>query len=419
MKTGMKKDEVKEFFVTLLGALLFTPLKNLAFSRLKAVQNICFINLGAGLGDHLLFYPIIRVFRQQYPSAKITLITEPKFNGIKGLFPEINEVITLDLKNLSFKLLLSTLRKGHFDALLLNYDMCVPTWILSLAIGFSGIPIRIGCNHNGLRQKVLTKSVPNMIRNTEMYVTDGFYLLAEAFFTLVNRSVEPDLMSLLHQQISPQALTEAVKVLSAHGEGSSKPKIIIHPGTSKESKAANWTKSWPPAYWKQLITQLLAQYARGELYLVGGPDDEKEIAAIDAQLTSLPEHQKTRFINLYGKIGSIECLAALMSLCDVFIGCDSFAMHLALSVGCPLVAIFSLTNEKRFLPLSNPKCLVATREDLSCRPCMYITRTESCDEPICLNVPVETVLEKIKIHLQAYSNTSKPYSQHKPEPVGS
>jgi ADP-heptose:LPS heptosyltransferase len=387
--------------IRLLDTLVLAPMRRHAFSRFKEVRRICFIHLG-GLGDYMLFSPIIKLFRKEYPNARITLITASNYRVVSDLFPEIDEVKIIDSKRYRFFSLLSILRQGCYDALLINYEFQIPAYLLSMAVAFSGIPIRVGCARNTLREKVLTTSVRNMIDNRELYLMDVFYFLAEAFFKTVERPVQANLMELFKYAVSSDARQQALDLCSEYECHAVNPRIVIHPGTSKSSKQQCWTKSWPVDSWYQLISQLTLRYTNMVIYLVGGPDDEEEIAAIESKLEAIPSGRRERVVNLYGNIPSIGGLAALMELSEVFIGCDSFAMHLALYVGTPLVAIFALTNEKRFLPLSE-KCLVAAREDLPCRPCLSITRTESCEDPVCLEVPVPVVLEKVEAQIKRYS----------------
>jgi heptosyltransferase-2 len=73
-----------------------------------------------------------------------------------------------------------------------------------------------------------------------------------------------------------------------------------------------------------------------------------------------------RAVNLAGQT-SIEDLPAYFSACDVFIGNDSGAMHVAAAVGVPVVAIFGSTDPDGTAPVTSRRTLV--RVAPSCSPC--------------------------------------------------
>ncbi len=43
-----------------------------------------------------------------------------------------------------------------------------------------------------------------------------------------------------------------------------------------------------------------------------------------------------------------------------------------------------------------PRVAVAAREDLACRPCLWDLRQASCEQPVCLEVPVNTVIDRLE-----------------------
>lgn len=398
---------MKDLTIRVLDTVLLTPLKQADFRHFKDVERICFINMG-GLGDYMLFSPMISLCRAQYPDARLTLLTAPNYAAVDELFPELDEVVILQSEQLRFGSLLSLLRQGQFDALIINHDFAIPSWALSMAIALSGIPIRVGCGRNGLREAVLTASIPDRSENLDAYLMDLFYEATGAFFNLAQKKLTPDLMAHYRYQNRLEEKAWLHTLLDGQHSADASPKIVIHPGSSKNSKTENWHKSWPVNSWQQLIKQLAQLHPQGVIYLTGGPEDAEEVAAIEQALERLPAESRRQVVNLYGQITTTSSLAELLSEADVFIGCDSFAMHLALFTNTPLVAIFALTNEKRFLPTGNPRCRAAVRMDLPCRPCYPITRYSSCDNPICQDVPVSTVLRHVQELLQQVTPSSRP-----------
>lgn len=60
-------------------------------------------------------------------------------------------------------------------------------------------------------------------------------------------------------------------------------------------------------------------------------------------------------------------LPALFSRCQLFLGNDSGAMHVAAALGLPVVAVFGSTDPEGTAPLTRQKILV--RHAVSCSPC--------------------------------------------------
>jgi heptosyltransferase-2 len=71
-------------------------------------------------------------------------------------------------------------------------------------------------------------------------------------------------------------------------------------------------------------------------------------------------------IDLTGKT-SINDLPALLSQCQLFIGNDSGAMHVAAAVGLPVVAVFGPTDPFGTAPVT-PHCSIV-QEKPYCSPC--------------------------------------------------
>jgi len=75
---------------------------------------------------------------------------------------------------------------------------------------------------------------------------------------------------------------------------------------------------------------------------------------------------KGRAISLVGKTSMRE-LAALFSVCSVFVGNDSGAMHVAAAAGLPVIGIFGPTDPEGTSPVTQQFTLI--REPVSCSPC--------------------------------------------------
>lgn len=355
-------------------------------------QRIGFLHLG-WLGDYLLFAPTIRAVRAVCPQAHITLFTAANYATVEALLPGVDTVIPIaQPRGQTVFSLWRLLRRQRLDALMINYEFDLPAAALSLALMASGIPLRVGTARNRLRALALHRPLPDQRHDSQTYLAQVFYRLALAFFEAFE--LPPPAQGIARFRHTPHACLPLPAGM-ALADGS--PRLLIHPGTSRRSRQENWGKSWPPAHWAELIRQFLARYPSGSVTLTGGPEDRQELLRIERALAAGPEFPGGRVANVYGRLTTAPALAALMQACDVFVGCDSFAMHLALYAAVPLVGIFGLTSERRFLPpiTPNSRHRAAVREDLACRPCLCITREEACSIPVCLDVPVSQVMAHI------------------------
>ena len=88
--------------------------------RPESLQKIAFINFG-GIGDEILFAPVIAEVKQYLPQAHTTLFLEDRSSAVKDLL-NVDQVIALDVQGQSrlrlFFQLWKTLRGQCFDAVI-------------------------------------------------------------------------------------------------------------------------------------------------------------------------------------------------------------------------------------------------------------------------------------------------------------
>jgi ADP-heptose:LPS heptosyltransferase len=105
--------------------------------------------------------------------------------------------------------------------------------------------------------------------------------------------------------------------------------------------ARETTRRWSAACFTQLIDRLVAQHDLGVVLLwspgtADNPmhpgDDDKA----DAILRAVNHRDKV----IPAPTTELQDLSAVLSLCDVFIGVDGGAMHMAAGIGMPMVALF-------------------------------------------------------------------------------
>jgi putative inorganic carbon (hco3(-)) transporter len=347
-------------------------------------MRIAFLNFG-GLGDEILFSPVIAHIKQAYPQAHVTLILEKRSQSIADLMPDVDvtQAVTqiTDRKALFWELLV-WLRRGQFNMVISSGSS---PFIAGL-LWASGIPVRVGFSTGKWTDKLLTHPA---LLNTQQYAGAMYTSLAEA---LLKKTLSP--LPLLRYQ-PEKVSTELIEWFQTHISQSTRKKVILHPGVSLLSIQKNILKSWPIEHWAQLIEQLAT--ADYEVILAGGPDDAHTIQTLTEQLNALPNQAMIkRHVHLaYGKTRNLHDLAWILQHGDLLVCVDSAPMHMAIALNTAIVAMFGPTDPYKLVPAATNRFVSITVNDLPCRPCLFDNRKTSCDNPLCLNIPVETVLNHV------------------------
>lgn len=327
---------------------------------MKPVKKILLINFG-GIGDEILFLPVVKSVKAKFPDAKITLCLEPRSKSIKDLTSDIDDLILTDIKS-SEKYL--ELLKFYFKALFGGFDIVVSSGsnkMIPILLFFTGIKTRIGYDCGGFTAKLLSKAVS---LNNKQFAGKMYHDLVKELTGVPYEN--PSISS----EKSPQ--TEGM--------------ILVHPGVSKMSLRKNIIKSYGNDKWAELVEMLLQ---RGEkVALAGGPDDDECIREI---LANLAGKDYSNLFNFYGKTKNLNDLAKLMKGAKTVICCDSAPMHLAMALDVKTIALFGPTDEKKLVP--EKENVFVVKNDCDCRPCLWDKRSESCDTKQCLEISNDKILK--------------------------
>lgn len=138
--------------------------------------------------------------------------------------------------------------------------------------------------------------------------------------------------------------------------------VVVHPGGGENPGQTLLAKRWPPARFAGLVARLGA-WSGARFVLVGGPGDREAARAV---LAALPAEvaqaggQTPFVLDAAGRLSFGET-AALVAGCDLYIGNDTGATHLAAAVGAPVLAVFGPTDPGRYGPLPGIGVAVAPR----------------------------------------------------------
>ncbi len=325
-------------------------------------KNILLINFG-GIGDEILFMPVIQSLRKTYPSSKITLCLEGRSSSFVKLTDLLDAHFCIDIKTKNKYI---EMLKLYFKALTGMYDLVIAAGgnpLISLLLFFTGIRTRVGYCTSGLSKKILTYPVK---LNKEQYASKMYFDLVKPITNSEYELPRIDIEELDKMQNS----------------------VLIHPGVSAMSVSKKIQKTITAEKWAKLIKKLCEKGKN--VYLAGGPDDTICIEKIREKLKNcdLPT-----FTDMFGKTKNIFDLVKLIKQSEVLICSDSAPMHIGVATNTKTIGIFGPTDDEKLLPKSEK--FIAVKNNADCRPCLWHKRQETCECLKCLDIDLNEILKLI------------------------
>lgn len=348
------------------------------------IKRIILLNFG-GIGDEILFFPVIQVLRECFPLSKIIMVVEPRSAEVvlRNFF--IDEVYEFDIKsNLTLADLtnfVSFIRNNFPDIIISSGSSNLIPFLLFL----SGAKIRIG--YKTSKWSFLHTNAVEL--NTNQYAS---FMYSDLLKGLGFKGKAP-IPNLFIPQI---ALEWACDLFESLGIPNDRNTLLIHPGVSKLSKQKGIIKSWDPKRWIELIKKLSKENLN--IVLAGSEDDKEDLEIIYKEVSDYVFY-------IYNKYKTITQLAAIIKISDLLLCVDSAPMHLAVALDKPLIALFGPTDEKKLLP-PNSFQFTAIKAEVDCRPCLWDIRKKCCEKKDCLNkIEVDNVYKSImsKIGLKTFN----------------
>jgi lipopolysaccharide heptosyltransferase II len=270
-------------------------------------------------GEFLLNIPAFRAIKGAFPQAELHVVVAPSVKDLAGCVPFIDKVLVRPSGPCPWWediALIGRLRREKYDAaVVLN-----PSRESHHLVFWSGIPIRVGYSRK--HHFLLTKTLDDKKHLGLRHEVDNNLDMVELLGASTNDKA-------LELNIPQEAKALVLKKFGIDGH---EPMIAVHPWTSDP------VKQWPLERFKELVDGL-ARDLHGKIVIVGKPE---------------PWHQSMTFgghniIDLRGRTTLVEA-AAVLSYCRSLVSCDSGPMHLAASVGTPVVALF-----RNDMPGKNPE----------------------------------------------------------------
>jgi heptosyltransferase-1 len=369
-------------------------LRSAEFSRILLIKP-------SALGDVVHTLPVLVKLRARYPRARIDWLITPENAEVVRYHPALSNVVLFARRDfskrgrrwrafLSFFDLLKQIRRAKYE-LVIDMHGQVRSAFFAL---ISGARVRIGFDRPIKRGLTVSaehdlKNIPSHgwrgareaswiaythripIPTLDVHAIDRYLWVAPLLGLDDN---PPDLA--IH--LSPQATDRVNRLLEEHGVPESKPLVVLVPGTIWETK--HWTIEGFAGVARQFLQDGFA------VALAGTRRDQQRCRQIAAAAAGT--------CDLSGKTTPAD-LAALIRRAEVAVTNDSGSMHVAVSLGKPMVSVFGPTNPVHIGPYERPESVV--RVDLPCSPCNYRRLSQCPFDHACMKqVTSEMVVERVR-----------------------
>jgi lipopolysaccharide heptosyltransferase II len=309
------------------------------------MDKVLFITL-SNIGDCILTLPVLDALRESMPSASITVLAGPRSKQVFEGNPAISKVIVFD-KRAPFK-----------EKAALFFALCGEHFKVVVDLKNSVFGVLIPAKYKTYPWVVAPVTLRHM-KDRHLFKIKGIMAaLGSSDYLHAPRN---------SLYISPQDEAFIEKTLQEHKVPKENKIAIISPGARSDTKRWQATKFFN-------VSSLLAEEFGFKAALVG---DEGDVPVASQLLAQAPAEA---LINLAGQT-TIGALAYLMKRAAIVVTNDSAVLHVAGYLNVPTVAVFGITNERKYGPWSDSRAVV--KRNIICRP---------CEEPQCRFKTLECIL---------------------------
>jgi heptosyltransferase I len=272
----------------------------------------------SALGDVVMVAAAVRALQHCLPNAAITWITSPLAYSLLGGMEGVKfEVVEKPRTLTDYRAFYRTFRSCRFDVVLamqanLRINLLYPALHAPIKIGFDRTRAREGqwlfCN----------RRIP--FRDTH---------LVDSFLSFVETLTGKPATAIWDLSVDESDLRWAREQLHTLP----KPWVAIHPHASKAER------NWLPGRYVEVVERAVSCGQCG-IVLTGGNSPAEQ-----ALCERLAQHAPSRTLNLNGKTTPRQ-LAALLSQVDVLLAPDTGAVHIARTMGTPVIGLYAVASPK-------------------------------------------------------------------------
>jgi len=316
-----------------------------------------------GIGDAVLFFPLLQALRREFPQARLEVLAERRNVGLFDTNDVVHRAYAYDRGY--GRELLAVLRN--------KYDVVIDTeqshFLSAIITYLTGAPVRCGFDTQG-RGGLFTHRVRY---SDQIYEVHSFLSLFRAL-TGKEQPFDPE------QRFFPIAEEHLAWARSLLGNGSAARLAVVLPGASTA------LKRWAPDRYRAEVRWLIEQGLR--VAIIGSALD------VEAAQQAIEGLDSSRVINLAGAT-NLPRTAAVIALADVYVSSDTGPLHIAYGVGTPTVHMFGSGILEKWAPAGSR--YRAVHKALPCSPCTRYGYTPPCPYGVeCMKqIAVDDVIPKL------------------------
>ena len=319
------------------------------------------------IGDMILTVPFLRNLRYAYPDAQIDLLVTPNSGEVIENCPYVDNFIYFDTSKMSKLQYVCKFRKEKYDKAYILKRSIESAYLCF----FSGIKQRIGFDTE-YRSIFLTKKVDYDRKKQE----------ALCFLDVLKADNIPVRDSYLENWINEENDKKIDSLFEKYNVKKDTNKAVVN------VTATNQGKVWDIENFAQII-EYLSNEKGFQVIFIGAPSDKNIYNSIkySSELNIKP-------LNLCGEVNLKDSLALLKRVNFIF-GNDSGNLHMASSVGTPVIGLYGPMPFEKWKAYGENNILI--KADLPCMPCALkrkCKKNKACMKAISVE-QVKSAIDKI------------------------
>jgi heptosyltransferase-2/heptosyltransferase-3 len=328
--------------------------------RILAVERVLRI------GDTLVTRPALAALREKYPDGEIAVVCGPSLAPLCEADRLVARVIVAAPGVRGF---LRAARECRRFGAANTYVFVPDRWSPYLA-RFAGAGRVVGYDYAARGGALTERRAPPPRANVPALLYDAAWPevhAAEIWLRLVDAEApRPERYPAFEPGAGPRE--RAAEFIRLAGGADERPLVILHPG------AANPSYLWRRELWLEVGRELAERGVR-RLFVTGGPDEREAAAAIAAEMGP----------------GRAVCAAglplletfALVAEADLVITLDTAPVHIAATMGTPVVALYGPGDATMWSPLGVPyRAIIGDSPCLGCKSPRCFQDRHYCMEAI-------------------------------------
>jgi heptosyltransferase-2 len=350
---------------------------------MKSLENLdpksIIVRMPNWLGDLVMATPVLADLRERYPRAEITVMCQDNVAPLLENDPAVDELFCVSrgkgfIRRIGERNIVAKLKSGTHDLGILLTNSFSSAW----RFWQGNVKHTLGYRADG-RSFLMTHPVSFSEKKKEQHLVITYKELLKPLGIPISETM-PRLV------VTDQEIKEAWELVKRFDIDPDCNIIGVNPGA-----AYGTAKCWIPERFTEVAKNIIESDPKNVVLFFGDRSHKELIGKICSELSN-------RAINMSGQT-SLRELLALIKICSVFLTNDSGPMHIADSLGIPLVALFGSTSPVATGPYRQSQNII--QKKVPCSPCFK--RVCPIDFPCMKNIGVgevtAAVLSKLKQNL--------------------